>query len=98
MSGEDLIASINSDALRMALFSTQFGHLWLIRLLIGLAFGINLCLPERKPGRSGAAVLSLTSLSLLELVSLAWAGHAVADSGSHGALHLLTPINHKIFL
>ena len=39
MSGEDLIACINSDALSTVLFSTQFGHLWLIRLFIGVVFG-----------------------------------------------------------
>ena len=96
MSGEDLIACINSDALSTVLFSTQFGHLWLMRLFIGVVFGISLYLPERIFRGRGVLDVSLAWLSCIELVSLAWVGHAVADPGPYGALHLLGDALHLL--
>ena len=96
MSGEDLIACINSDALSTVLFSTQFGHLWLIRLFIGVVFGTILYLAKRKFRGRSVLDVSLAWLSCIELVSLAWAGHAVADARPYGTLHLLGDTLHLL--
>jgi putative copper resistance protein D len=98
LSGEDLAACISSGAIGTLLFSTQFGHLWLMRLVIGLIFGIGLWIFEQKSGRLSALEMSLAWLSAFELVSLAWGGHAVADPGHHAALHLLADGIHLLAL
>jgi putative copper resistance protein D len=72
---------ILASILLAALFSTEFGHLWLVRLVIGILFGIRFWMLERTSrGRSVPAV-SLACLAGIELVSLAWGGHAVALTG-----------------
>jgi copper resistance protein D len=88
MSGEDIVACINSGALGTVLFLTQFGHLWLIRLVISLVFGISLWLLGRTSGSRSILAASLTWLAGIELVSLAWVGHAAAGAGGYGAVHL----------
>jgi putative copper resistance protein D len=98
LSGEGLAACIGSGAIGTVLFSTQFGHLWLMRLVIGLVFGIGLWLSERKSRGPSALEMSLAWLSTFELVSLAWGGHAAADSGPHAALHLLADGIHLLAL
>jgi putative copper resistance protein D len=96
MSGEDVIACINSEALGTMLFATQFGRLWLMRLVIGLVIGISLWLLARTSGRRNVLAVNLACLSGLELVSLAWAGHAVAGPGGYGVVHLLGDALHLL--
>jgi len=96
MSGEDLIACISSDALGTVLFSTQFGHLWLMRLIIGIVFGISLWLLEITSRPRRVLTVSLAWISGIELVSLAWGGHAVANPGPYGSVHLLGDVLHLL--
>ena len=96
MSGEDLIACISSDALGTVLFSTQFGHIWLMRLAIGMVFGISFWMLERTSRRRSVLAASLAWFSAIELVSLAWSGHAVAHPGPYGAVHLLGDALHLL--
>jgi copper resistance protein D len=96
MSGEDLIACINPDALGTVLFATQFGHLWLTRLIIGSVFGISLWLLARTSARRSILAVSLASLSGMQLVSLAWAGHAAARPGPYQVVHLLGDALHLL--
>jgi putative copper resistance protein D len=96
ISGEDSISYISSDALGTVLFLTQFGHLWLVRLIIGIVFGISFWMLERTSrGRSVLAV-SLAWFSCIELVSLAWGGHAVAHPGPNGVVHLFGDALHLL--
>ena len=96
MSGEDIIACINSGALGTVLFATQFGHLWLTRLIIGLVFGIGLWLLARTSGGQSILAASLAWLAGIELVSLAWVGHAAAGTGGYGVVHLLGDALHLL--
>jgi putative copper resistance protein D len=96
MSGEDLISCLSSDALSTVLFSTEFGHLWLMRLAIGILFGIRFWMLERTPRGRTAPAVSLAWLSCIELVSLAWGGHAVAHPGPNGVVHLLSDALHLL--
>jgi len=96
MSGEDLISCLSSDALSTALFSTEFGHLWLMRLAIGILFGIRFWMLERTPRGRTVPAVSLAWLSCIELVSLAWGGHAVAHPGPNGVVRLLSDALHLL--
>lgn len=87
MSGEDL--PISPDIVGSVLLGTQFGHLWLTRLIVGLIFALTLyCASLGAPGMLFLDRV-LATLATLELVGLAWAGHAAARSGAYGLLHLL---------
>jgi putative copper resistance protein D len=78
----------------------QFGRLWLVRLAVGVVLGAVIFFYSRRPSRIGArpavALWLILGLSFLLLISLAWAGHAVAgihDRVLHlgvDALHLVT--------
>jgi putative copper resistance protein D len=96
MSGEDLIACISSDALGTVLFSTQFGHLWLMCLISGIVFGIGLWLLERTSRPRRVLTVSVVWISSIQLVSLAWGGHAVANPGPYGSVHLLSDALHLL--
>jgi putative copper resistance protein D len=70
--------------LKIVFEQTQFGQLWLVRLVLCLALGVMLLIA----GRRQALILS----GLL-LVSLAWAGHA-ASGVNHRVWHLGTDFGH----
>ena len=89
MSGEDMIGCINSEAFGTVLFATQFGHLWLMRLVVSLVFGIGLWLLASSSRRRSILMVSLAWLSVIELVSLAGIGHGAATPGADGTVHLL---------
>jgi copper resistance protein D len=82
-----------------ALWQTQFGRLWLIRGVMEVAFGLTLYFVARGGTllSSGFSLLNwiLVTLSGDLLVTLAWAGHAVA--GIHRQiLHLMAVIPHLL--
>ena len=66
------------------LTETQFGRVWLGRLLVLLLFCLGLAVQESP--RRGAA-LSLAVLAVLFVGSLAWSGHAAGTSGLPGLVH-----------
>jgi copper resistance protein D len=78
------------------LTGTQFGHIWLFRVIVSLIFGIILWLLARTSGRRSYLQATLAGLSVIELVSLAWVGHAVAGSGPFGVVHLLADALHLL--
>ena len=97
MTGDDLIQCLQRGDWWTVLKGTQFGHTWLFRVFISLLFGIILWWLARASKRRRFLRVTLTGFSAIELVSLAWVGHAAADSGpfrvahlSGDALHLLT--------
>jgi putative copper resistance protein D len=89
MTGDDLIECLQSGDWLTVLTETQFGHIWLFRLILSLAFGIILWVVARTPWRRRFLQTTLAGLSVIELVSLAWAGHATASPGPFGIVHLL---------
>jgi putative copper resistance protein D len=78
-------ASPSLEVLEKVLAQTNFGHVWILRFSLGLLVAIELGLrgqrklPLRLLGAAAAALF---------LVSLAWAGHAVAAQPPSRALHL----------
>jgi copper resistance protein D len=96
MSGDDLIECLQSGDWLTVLTGTQFGHIWLFRVIVSLVFGIILWVMERTSGRQSFLQATLAGLSVIELVSLAWAGHASASPGPLGIVHLLGDALHLL--
>jgi copper resistance protein D len=88
MSGDDLMECLQSGDWWIVLTGTQFGHIWLFRTIISLVFGIILWLLARKPRRQSFLQTTLAGLSIIQLLSLAWAGHGAASPGRFGVVHL----------
>ena len=89
MTGDDLIECLQSGDWLTVLIGTQFGHMCLFRVIVSLVFAIILWVMARTSGRRSFLQTTLVGLSVIELVSLAWAGHAAASSGPFGIVHLL---------
>lgn len=78
------------------LLVTQFGHIWLFRVIVSLvAVGI-LWMVTRTPGHRSLLQAILAALSITQLVSLAWVSHAAATLGAFGAIHLLGDALHLL--
>ncbi|MBV9672768.1 MAG: copper resistance D family protein [Verrucomicrobia bacterium] len=88
MSGDDLIQCLQSGDWLTVITGTQFGYVWLFRLILSFIFGINLWMVARMPERRSFSQIILIGLSLVLLISLAWAGHATATPGPFGIVHL----------
>jgi putative copper resistance protein D len=96
MTGDDLIECLESGDWLTVLTGTQFGHIWLFRVIVSLVFGIILWVMARTSGRRSFLRTTLVGLSVIELVSLAWAGHATASPGPFGIVHLLGDALHLL--
>jgi putative copper resistance protein D len=96
MTGDDLIECLQTGDWLTVLTGTQFGHIWLFRVIVSLVFGIILWVVERTSGRQSFLQVTLAGLSVIELVSLAWAGHAAASPGPLGVVHLLGDALHLL--
>jgi copper resistance protein D len=96
MSGDDLIECSRSGDWLTVLTGTQFGHIWLFRVIVGLVFGIILWVVARTSGRRSFLQTTLVGLSVIELVSLAWVGHATATPDPFGIVHLLGDALHLL--
>jgi copper resistance protein D len=96
MTGDDLIACLEKGDCWTVLITTQFGHTCLFRVLIGLLSGTFLWQPWRRSGKHSVLLATLMALSTVHLVSLAWIGHAAADSGPFRGAHLLGDAIHLL--
>jgi putative copper resistance protein D len=95
MNGVALPEIFDSTLLTTVLTQTQFGQLWIGRAIVGAVLGPILLLLWRRPSAASRSTLITTALSLsvLLLLSLAWAGHASSGS-SYRALHLSADVLH----
>jgi putative copper resistance protein D len=91
MSGLPLGQAVAPGVLGTVVRRTQFGHLWLARLVLAAAVLVIVLLIERRtatprtnPIRNPLLMIGFAAL----LMSIAGAGHAVATQGSQDWLHL----------
>jgi len=96
MTGDGLVECLQNGDWLTVLTGTQFGHIWLFRVIVSLVFGTILWVLPRTPGRRSSLQRVLAGLSVIELATLAWAGHAAASPGPFGVLHLLGDALHLI--
>lgn len=96
MSGDDLFKCLLSGDWLTVVTGTQFGHIWLFRVFVSLVLGIGLWLLATTSGRPDNLYANLAGISLIDLVSLAWAGHAASGSGPFGIIHLSSDALHLL--
>jgi len=72
--------------------STDFGRVWVVRLLLACVV-VLLLLPRKAPAWRSYAV---AGASLVLLASIAWTGHAGADSGAAGLPHRIADTLHLL--
>jgi putative copper export protein len=98
MSGDGLVECLQSGDWLTVLTRTQFGYIWLFRVILGLVFGMFLWMGAQASLRSSFLRTTFAGLSVIELFSLAWAGHATASPGHLALVHLLGDGFHLIAL
>jgi putative copper resistance protein D len=75
----------SNDTAWVVLTATQFGQVWVARLLIALLLCIALLLPARQETRQGGWLTCF--LAALLMGTLAWSGHAGGTPGWAGVIH-----------
>jgi copper resistance protein D len=96
MTGDNLIECFQTGDWWTVLAGTQFGHIWLFRVIVNLLLGTVLWVLVRRSGRRSFLQTTLVGLSVLELVSLVGAGHGTASPGPLGIVHLLADALHLL--
>jgi putative copper resistance protein D len=96
MTGDNLIECFQTGDWLTVLVGTQFGHIWLFRVIVSLLLGTVLWVLARRSGRRSFLQKTLVGLSVLELVSLVGAGHGTASPGPLGIVHLLADALHLL--
>lgn len=90
MTGESLAQTIAQRAAQLVLTNTQYGHAALVRLaiLVALVFFVA------RLGRRRVVDLVGAILATSALAAIAWQGHAGADIGAGGVIHLAADAAH----
>jgi putative copper resistance protein D len=98
MSGMPLTEALNRHTLDAVLRETLFGRIWLVRLALSLLLSAVLWLGWRQQTRPKGAILKIggTLLAGAYAATLAWTGHAVADTGADRYLHLASDTVHLL--
>jgi putative copper resistance protein D len=92
VSADSLGATISSGDAATMLMRTQFGHVLAIRLAL-----VIVLLPcVAMLGRRRTLDLGATAIAAIALAMIAWQGHAGADVGWDGAVHLAADFAHLI--
>jgi len=90
MSGKPVADVLSQGILGVVLSRTRFGHDWQLRGI--LAIPLALCLMaglRRRSALTTAGFWAALILSVVELATIAGAGHAIAGTGWTGELHLV---------
>jgi putative copper resistance protein D len=99
MSGNSLLDVLDFSLLKTIFGQTQFGQLWLWRMVIAFVLGTGLLGVWRSMSPSSGRKSIWTWMALafcgLLLISLAWAGHAASGTNNR-ALHISIDILHLV--
>jgi copper resistance protein D len=98
MSGMPLAEALNRHVLDAVVRETLFGRIWLVRLALLLLLSAALWFAWRQQPRRHGAFLQIgaTLLAGACAATLAWTGHAVADTGADRYLHLTSDAVHLL--
>jgi copper resistance protein D len=92
LSGQSLWHSVAGDSFRLVLLKTQFGHVSLLRFLLMLAVLPFVAALGRNRSSDGVG----TMLAAMLVAATAWLGHAGAETGPAGAIHLSADALHLV--
>lgn len=90
-----LSTTFAGDVMATVLTQTQFGRTWQLRGALAASLMVVLVL-EHRGGPSPAATAIETVLAAGLVGSLAWAGHAGAEEGIGGDIHLIADVVHLL--
>ena len=98
MSGRPLAEVVNIDILGTVWRKTRFGHVWSLRLCLGLVLaGLLYSSRRRNEGKDHLRILWVGTVFAIALAAtLAWAGHAAATQGEEGDVHLAADVVHLL--
>ena len=98
MSGRPLPEVLSIDVLGTVWRKTRFGHVWSLRLCLGLVLGGLLYASRRRNGGKGHLRIwwVCTIFAIALAATLAWAGHAAATQGEEGDVHLAADVVHLL--
>ena len=98
MSGTPLAQAISADTIGLVLGRTEFGRLWVLRLVLALALGALLLSIGRSTNeqRSLRIAVGAVLVAAAYLASLAWAGHAAAGQGSGRYVQIVSDVVHLL--
>lgn len=92
---DDMSAAVDPAALEAVAHSTKFGHLWMVRLTLGLAMVVVAAfgLVKTVPSSRGVGVLMLSAALL---ATLAGTGHAQENEGLSAVVHVVADAAHLL--
>jgi putative copper resistance protein D len=89
--------TLTDPAVWTVLTQTDFGHVWMVRLVLaGLVTVALRLLPNARAARSYWTAFLIVLLAAALTGTLAWSGHAAAGTGYVGAVHLVSDILHLV--
>lgn len=96
MSGLPLDEALTLHMLATVTRDTEFGHVWVLRLILAVALGALLLRSRHRPVPSSAYSLAGLALSGVILATLAFSGHANAEDGMEHDVHLVADMVHLL--
>jgi len=98
MSGTPLAQAINADTIGLVLGRTEFGRLWVLRLVLALALGALLLSIGRSANETRRLRIAAGAVLVAAayLASLAWAGHAAAGQASGHYVQIVSDVVHLL--
>jgi putative copper resistance protein D len=96
MSGLPLDEALTGHVIATVVRDTEFGHVWMLRLILAIALGALLVRTRHRPVPSAAYSLAGLVVAGTVLATLAFSGHANAEDGMEHSLHLVADMVHLL--
>jgi putative copper resistance protein D len=96
MGERPLSALWSDDLVATVLLDTDFGNVWLVRLVLIVLLAAALRPPYFRAPPPAWRRASALALAVAFVASLAFAGHAAAGDGGEGAIHLAADVLHLV--
>jgi putative copper resistance protein D len=98
MSGAPLAVALDRQTLATVLGQTLFGRIWICRLAISALLVVALLVARRRSRRLAGPMLPVlgTVLAGAYAMTLAWTGHATAETGVDRTVHLTSDALHVL--
>jgi putative copper resistance protein D len=96
MSGLPAAQALGPDTMSLVLAETTFGHVWLLRLALVIAFAVVLFALRRSQRSTRSVLMIALVIAAGYLCALAWSGHAGAAAGPQRYIHLPSDVLHLL--
>jgi copper resistance protein D len=96
MSGLPVARALDRDTMSLVLEETTFGHVWLLRVALAIAFAMVLFALRRSQRSTRSLLMIALVIAAGYLCAQAWSGHAGAAAGSQRYIHLPSDVLHLL--